>query len=101
MTSHTAFDFVPRVADGHLRIEVGGGFDPQTIVTRAGHPLRLTFHRRETWPCSGRVVFPDFGVDVALGPHEDVVVEITPEAGDYEFTCGMGMLKGRLIVEPA
>lgn len=34
-----------------------------------------------------------------LPPHEDVTVELVPElAGEYEFTCQMGMLRGRLIV---
>lgn len=92
---------IPRVADGEVRIEVGGGFHPQTIVTRAGSPLRMTFHRRETWPCSDRVVLSDFGVDAPLAAHEDVVIEITPDQpGEFEFSCGTGRLTGRLIVQP-
>ena len=95
-------DSIPRVADGDARIEVRGGYQPDTIVTRAGRPLRLTFNRHESWPCSDRVVFPDFDVEAELPAHEDVVVELFPdEPGEYEFTCGMGMLKGRLIVEAA
>ena len=95
-------DSIPHVADGDARIEVRGGYHPDTIVTRAGRPLRLTFNRHESWPCSDRVVFPDFDVEAELPAHEDVVVELFPdEPGEYEFTCGMGMLKGRLIVENA
>jgi len=31
-----------------------------------------------------------------------VPVELMPtDAGTYEFTCQMGMLRGRLVVEPA
>ena len=93
---------VPRVADGAARVEVRGGYVPDTIVTRAGRPLRLTFHRHESWPCSDRVVFADFGIAADLPAHEDVVVDLLPtEPGEYEFTCGMGRLTGRLIVEPA
>ena len=34
-----------------------------------------------------------------LPPHQLTPVEFTPEkAGEYEFTCGMGMLRGKLIV---
>ena len=33
---------------------------------------------------------------------ETTPVEFTPAApGSYEFTCGMGMVRGRLIVEAA
>lgn len=93
---------VPRIADGAVRIDVRGRYEPETIVCRAGEPLRLTFFRHESWPCSDRVVFPDFGVEAQLPVHESVIVELLPEEpGEYDFTCGMGMLEGRLIVEPA
>ena len=101
MTSRFRPNSIPRVADGEIRIDVSGGYEPETIVARAGRPLRLTFNRRESWPCSERVVFPDFGVSADLPVHEDVVVDLMPEEpGDYEFTCARGRLEGHLIVEP-
>jgi hypothetical protein len=95
-------DPIPHIADGEARVEVRGGYQPETIVTRAGRPLRLTFNRHESSPCSDRVIFPDFDVMAELPIHQDVVVELLPDKpGEYEFTCGMGMLKGRLIVQAA
>ena len=92
-------DSIPRVADGAARIAVIGRYEPETIVMRAGRPIRLTFNRHDSWPCADRVVFADFGVEAELPAHEDVVIELHPdEAGEYEFTCGMGMLTGHLIV---
>ena len=93
---------IPRVADGDVRIDVAGRYEPDAIVTRAGRPLKLTFRRHESWPCSDRVVFADFGIEAQLPLHKDVVVELPPQQpGEYEFTCGMQVLTGRLIVEPA
>ena len=84
------------------RVRVKGGYHPDKIVTQAGRPLRITFHREEASRCSERVVFPDFDVTADLPQHEDVTVELLPErAGEYGFTCGMGMLHGRLVVTPA
>ena len=81
-------------------IRVRGGYSPDTVYGRVGEPLRLTFRREETAACSERVVFPDFGKSAMLPPYQDVTVELQPErAGEYEFTCQMGMLHGRLIVE--
>lgn len=92
----------PRTASGAMRVQVAGGYEPDVIVTRAGQPLTLTFHRQESWPCSDRVVFPDFGLTIPLPVHRDVLVELVPdEPGEYEFTRGNGRLEGRLIVEPA
>ena len=82
------------------RIRVRGGYQPDTVYARAGERVRLTFRREETAACSERVVFPDFGKSAMLPPYQDVTIELRPEhAGDYEFTCELGMLRGRLIVE--
>jgi plastocyanin domain-containing protein len=83
-----------------VEIRVRGGFDPKTVRVRRGEPVRLVFHRDESATGSDEVVLPDFGVRRFLPPGEATAVEFTPaEAGSYEFTCGMGLLRGRLVVE--
>ena len=82
-----------------IEITVRGGYDPAEVVVRAGRPVRLWFDRQETSGCSEEVVFPSFGIRRFLPPHQRTAVELTPkEAGVHEFTCGMGMLRGRLKV---
>ena len=45
------------------------------------------------------VLFPDFRKSVKLPPGKIVPVEFTPDkAGEYEFSCRMGMLRGKLVV---
>ena len=81
-------------------VRVRGGYDPDTVYARVGEPLRLTFRREETAPCSERVVFPDLGKSAMLPAYQDVTIELTLDrAGVHEFTCQLGMLHGRLIVE--
>ena len=81
---------------------VKGGYAPDTIVVRAGKPVRLNFRREESSACSEMVVFGDFGKSAKLPEGEVVPVELMPkDAGTYEFTCQMGMLRGRIIVEAA
>ncbi|MFQ5737164.1 MAG: cupredoxin domain-containing protein [Thermodesulfobacteriota bacterium] len=81
-------------------IVVKGGYTPDVIVVKAGKPVRFVFERRESSPCSERVVFKDFKVSTLLPEGEKVIVEFTPEKrGEYEFACQMGMFRGRLIVE--
>ena len=93
---------VPRVADGHVNVDVRGGYSPEVIVARAGQPLRLTFTRHDTWPCGDGVVFPDFGVAAELPPHVPIDVELSLEKpGEYMFTCSRGLLSGWLLVETA
>ncbi|MEX2572589.1 MAG: cupredoxin domain-containing protein [Gemmatimonadota bacterium] len=83
-----------------VTIRVQGGYEPSRVLVRRGKPVRLIFDRQETSGCSEEVVIPDFGVRRFLAPYERTAIEVTPEeAGTYEFTCGMSMLRGRLVVE--
>jgi plastocyanin domain-containing protein len=85
-----------------VRIIVKGGYTPDTIVVQAGKPVRLQFYRDETADCSERLVLEQFGVDVALPAFQTTTVEFTPSApGEFPFRCGMNMLKGVVVVEPA
>jgi len=82
------------------RVRVHGGYDPDTVHARAGEPVAIVFRREETAPCSERVIFPALGKSAMLSAFEDVTVELTPpEPGEYEFTCQLGVLRGRLVVE--
>jgi hypothetical protein len=79
---------------------VRGGYEPAVLRARVGEPVRIVFSREETAACSERVVFPAFGRSAMLPPFEDVSLELVPErAGEYEFTCQLGMLRGRLVVQ--
>ena len=82
-----------------VAVRVRGGYLPDTIHAEPGVPLRIVFRREESSPCSGQVVFPAFGKSATLPQGERVAVDLFPEEpGEYEFTCGMGMLHGTLVV---
>ena len=82
------------------RIVVSGGYTPSTIRVEAGRPVRLEFDRQETSGCTEEVVLPQFGIRTYLPAHQTTTVEFTPaKAGRYEFTCGMAMVRGTILVE--
>jgi plastocyanin domain-containing protein len=85
-----------------VKITVKGGYSPDVIVVKAGKPVRLDFYRDETASCSEQVVFGDFGVARDLPAFKTTTIELTPtEAGEFTFTCGMNMMRGKLVVEAA
>lgn len=82
-----------------VMIRVKGGYDPDVIVVKKGIPVRLNFYRDETADCSDTIVFGDFNIRKPLPAYKTTPIEFTPEKeGEYVFTCGMGMLRGKLIV---
>ena len=86
------------IQEAHVVVQ--GGYQPAAVLIRAGAPARVVFERRESDSCSEEVVFPAFGIRRFLPAFQSTVVEIpAAERGQYEFTCGMSMLRGKLIAE--
>lgn len=87
-------------ASQEVAIEVRGGYTPNAVRAKAGVPLTLIFDRQDKSPCSEEIVISDFGIRRFLPAFEKTRVDIpAPTAGTHEFTCGMGMLHGTMIVE--
>lgn len=83
-----------------VHIVVHGGYSPAAVRVKAGVPVRLEFERTETSSCSEEVVLGDFGIRRHLPAHRTTTIEFTPDrSGRFEYTCGMGMLRGVLEVE--
>jgi P-type Cu+ transporter len=85
-----------------LDVTVNGGYRPEVIRVRQGVPVELTFDRQESGDCTSRVVFPDFRASATLPAHQRTTVRLDPDqAGEFGFACGMNMIHGTLLVEPA
>lgn len=92
------------VADGYQEqmILVKGGYTPDTVRVAAGRPVRLLFRREETAACSEQVILASIGKSASLPTGQVIPVEFMPDdPGEHVFTCPMGMLRGRIIVEAA
>lgn len=82
-----------------MNITVEGGYSPSSVRLTKGM-VRLIFDRREKSPCSEELVISEFGIRRFLKPFEKTVIEfVATRSGDFEFTCGMNMLRGRIQVE--
>src|SRR2546428_2342566 len=85
-----------------VRVLVQGGYSPNLIRVRQSVPLRIVFDRQEGGECTSRVVFPDFAQNRSLPAMAKTTVEFTPDkSGRFGFACGMNMVHGTLVVEPA
>ncbi|WP_298456602.1 heavy metal translocating P-type ATPase [uncultured Cellulomonas sp.] len=85
-----------------VRVKVQGGYSPDVIQVTRGVPVRMEFDRQEAGECTSRVVIPAFRVNQVLPAFETTTVHLVPQAtGDFEFACGMNMVRGRLKVVDA
>lgn len=87
--------------DGSVqRIDVDlstGSYNPNVIVLKAGVPAEITFG--ESGGCTAQVMSKDlaFFEDLTSGPRTVKVAALEP--GEYEFSCGMQMVFGKVVVQ--
>ncbi len=85
-----------------IKVTVKGGYSPDVIVVKRGVPVRLDFYRDETASCSDQVIFGDFGIARDLPAFKTTSIEFTPDkVGEFTFTCGMNMIRGKLVITPS
>gem|GEM_PF-1022581 len=77
-----------------------GGYEPASLELTRDVPARVTFVRESKTTCGTQVVMPEYDIKRALPLNEPVVIEFTPrKSGEFAFTCGMGMLRGKVVVQ--
>jgi plastocyanin domain-containing protein len=88
------------VATREIEVVVdAGAYKPNRIEVHEGERVRLRFVRKEYGPCTKEVVFPALGIRRELPTNTPVVIELPSlKAGEYEFKCGMNMVRGTIVV---
>jgi plastocyanin domain-containing protein len=94
-------DVVVESFDQPLKITVSkNGFEPKSLGVKKGQAVRLAFIRTDEENCGDEIVFPKQNIRKKLPLNETVPVEFTPaESGEVGFTCGMDMLRGKILVQ--
>jgi plastocyanin domain-containing protein len=82
-----------------IKITVSTNYEPKSVTVKKGQPVKLAFFRPDDKNCGDEVVFPKEGIRKKLPVGETVIVEMTPtESGEISFTCGMDMMRGKVVV---
>lgn len=75
-----------------------GVYQPARIQVPLHHPITLRFLRKDPSSCAEIVVFNSLNISKQLPLDEAVDVQvILDKPGEYEFTCQMGMYRGKII----
>lgn len=89
----------PKVQTARVEI-TEQGYQPYTLKLRRGVPARITFLRKTDATCAKEVIFKNYNINRALPLNKAVVVSFTPDKkGEFTFTCGMNMMRGKLFVQ--
>ena len=78
----------------------GGDYQPASITVKQGKQIRLNVTRDEKPTCGDSLVISSLNIKQEIPVHQPVAIDIPPQpAGRIEFTCGMNMMKGTIVVE--
>ena len=89
----------PRLQTAQVLI-TENGYSRTSIRLRRGVPTKITFLRQTDATCATEVVIPEYGIQRGLPLGTPTTVSFTPKrSGEFNFTCGMNMMRGRLIVQ--
>ena len=81
-------------------VTVAGGYEPEVVRLKRGVPAEVTFTRTSTQGCLDVVHSKELGFEEDLPIDEPKTVTInTEKAGEFEFSCGMDMFHGKVIVK--
>ncbi len=80
-------------------IIVNGGYKPEVISIPKGKTTKINFKRSDPSSCLEEVILADFKIKKFLPLNQTVSVELTPnQPGEFQFSCGMNMFHGKVIV---
>lgn len=76
------------------------GYTPGAIKIKKGEKVRLLLTRTDAQNCGGEIVFASLNIRKELPVGKTVTVEfMAQDAGEINFSCGMGMMKGKILVQ--
>lgn len=75
-----------------------GYYQPAEIEVSVEQSIKLRFIRQDLSACARTVTFPQLNLTYVLPYEKPVVITLPPLLrGEYEFSCPMGIIKGKII----
>lgn len=88
-------------ADQEATITVSSkGYAPNDIQLKAGSSAKINFKTEANAGCLRQVVAKELGINAILDEQSDNFISLKDmKPGTYEYTCGMGMYGGKIVVQ--
>ena len=76
----------------------GSGYAPAETVIYAGRPTQWIMTSTAPFSCAASLSSPDLGLQGVLAQGRNVIELPKLSAGTYNYSCSMGMYRGRIVV---
>jgi len=76
------------------------GYQPNTFEIIQGVPVKWVIDGAGLTGCTSQIIVPDLQISKNLTRGENIIKFTPQNVGTLNFSCGMGMVRGRFIVKP-
>ncbi len=93
---NTKTDVVAQVVEMHV---TNIGFEPNVLHLKRGVPVNWVIKGDDVTGCTSKIIIPSLGISQNISAGNNVINFTPDKAGEIPFSCWMGMVRGKFIVE--
>lgn len=75
------------------------GFEPSVLKIKKGVPVKWIINGDGAGGCTSKIVVPSLGLEKNIVSGENIVTFTPKNSGEINFSCWMGMVRGKFIVD--
>ncbi|MEK7555465.1 MAG: sulfite exporter TauE/SafE family protein [Patescibacteria group bacterium] len=75
------------------------GYEPAVIKIKKGIPVKFIIKGEQVSGCTNRIIIPAFNITKNISYGENIIKFTPTKAGTIDFSCWMGMVRGKFLVE--
>jgi len=75
------------------------GFEPSVLKAKNNIPVNFSINGDGATGCTNKIVIPEYNIAKDIEKGENVIEFIPKKIGPIAFSCWMGMVRGKIIVE--
>ena len=76
------------------------GFKPNSLKIKRGVPVRWVIKGIEVSGCTNKIIVPSLDIAKNISSGENIISFVPSDSREIPFSCGMGMVRGKFIIEP-
>ncbi len=76
------------------------GFEPSSLKIKKGVPVKWVVKGVQVSGCTSKIIIPSLSIAKNIISGENIISFVPSDSREIPFSCGMGMVRGKFIVEP-
>lgn len=85
-----------QIVEMHIKYS---GFEPNVIKIKKDIPVKWIIYGDEVTGCTDRIIVPSLNIKKDITSYETIIIFTPKEKGVIPFSCWMGMVRGKFIIE--